>query len=185
MKSGINQVDIEVLTLKDFLKVFNYDNFGERACEVIRQEFRANLFSQISKQKTVEMSYRDQIVNPQVPSYMKPQSRGSQKKLSRNGSVNSQELGNVLRSIGSTDSLKSRAKAPMFTANTDLDDAMSMREAVNSDIISRDSENEESMNIHLKITSGAMSPQGQEMSSKRSIAQINVMNLDDSFTTAH
>ena len=45
MKSGINQVDIEVLTLKDFLKVFNYDNFGERACEIIRQEFKANLLS--------------------------------------------------------------------------------------------------------------------------------------------
>ena len=72
MKSGINQVDIEVLTLKDFLKVFNYDNFGERACEIIRQEFRANLFSQISKQKTIEMSYRDQIVNAQVPSHQKP-----------------------------------------------------------------------------------------------------------------
>ena len=73
----------------------------------------------------------------------------------------------------------------MFTANTDLDDAMSMREAINSDIVSRDSENEENMNIHVKITSGAMSPKGQEMSSKRSIAQINVANLDDSFTTAH
>ena len=33
----------------------------------------------------------------------------------------------------------------MFTANTDLDEAMSVREAINSDIISRDSENEEIM----------------------------------------
>lgn len=28
--------EIEVLTLKDFLKVFNYDNFGQRACQVIK-----------------------------------------------------------------------------------------------------------------------------------------------------
>ena len=31
---------IEVLTLKDFLKVFTYDNFGQRACDTIRAEFR-------------------------------------------------------------------------------------------------------------------------------------------------
>ena len=35
--------DIEVLTLKDFLKVFNYDNFGQRACQVIKAEFKVQL----------------------------------------------------------------------------------------------------------------------------------------------
>ena len=35
--------EVEVLTLKEFLKVFNYDNFGIRACKIIKQEFRASL----------------------------------------------------------------------------------------------------------------------------------------------
>ena len=53
--------DVEVLTLKDFLKVFNYDNFGQRACEVIRAEFKVALTAQLSKQRTVEATYREQL----------------------------------------------------------------------------------------------------------------------------
>ena len=35
--------EVEVLTLKEFMKVFNYDNFGIRACKIIKQEFRTSL----------------------------------------------------------------------------------------------------------------------------------------------
>ena len=49
-----------MLTLKDFLKVFNYDNFGLRACKIIKKEFKASLTAQLSKQKTIEQAYRDQ-----------------------------------------------------------------------------------------------------------------------------
>ena len=45
---------IEVLTLKDFMKVFAYNVFAKRACEVIKQEFRENLTAMILKQKLVE-----------------------------------------------------------------------------------------------------------------------------------
>ena len=41
-------------TLKDFLKVFNYDNFGQRACETIKAEFKTRLAAQLSKQRTIE-----------------------------------------------------------------------------------------------------------------------------------
>ena len=43
VRRDFNPPDIEVLTLKDFLKVFNYDNFGQRACQVIKTEFKAQL----------------------------------------------------------------------------------------------------------------------------------------------
>lgn len=49
-----NPRDIEVLTLKDFLKVFNYDNFGLRACAVVKSEFKSKLLAQLSKQRTIE-----------------------------------------------------------------------------------------------------------------------------------
>ena len=32
-----------MLTLKDFLKVFEYDKFGQKACEIIKKEFKAKL----------------------------------------------------------------------------------------------------------------------------------------------
>lgn len=47
------------MTLKDFLKVFNYDNFAKRACEIIKAEFHTNLLTMLNKQKTVELTMRD------------------------------------------------------------------------------------------------------------------------------
>ena len=54
VRRDYNQPDIEVLTLKDFLKVFNYDNFGHKSCDTIKKEFKAHLIAQLSKQRTVE-----------------------------------------------------------------------------------------------------------------------------------
>ena len=54
MRKDVLASNIEVLTLKDFLKVFNYDNFGLRACKIIKKEFKASLTAQLSKQKTIE-----------------------------------------------------------------------------------------------------------------------------------
>ena len=48
-----------MLTLKDFLKVFNYDAFAKKACEVIKDEFRTNLTAMLNKQKTVELNIRE------------------------------------------------------------------------------------------------------------------------------
>ena len=53
--------EIEVLTLKDFLKVFNYDNFGQRACDGIKKEFKNILNAQIAKQKTIEVTYNEKM----------------------------------------------------------------------------------------------------------------------------
>mmetsp|Transcript_25779 Transcript_25779/g.32083 ORF Transcript_25779/g.32083 Transcript_25779/m.32083 type:complete len:110 (+) Transcript_25779:60-389(+) len=49
LKRDSNPSDIEVLTLKDFLKVFNYEPFAKRACEVIGKEFKANLIKMMNK----------------------------------------------------------------------------------------------------------------------------------------
>ena len=49
VRRDLNPPDIEVLTLKDFLKVFNYDNFGQRACQVIKKEFKVQLNAQLQK----------------------------------------------------------------------------------------------------------------------------------------
>ena len=38
---------VELLTLKDFLKVFEYDKFGQKACHLVKQEFKAKLKQQI------------------------------------------------------------------------------------------------------------------------------------------
>ena len=62
MRKDVLASNIEVLTLKDFLKVFNYDNFGLRACKIIKKEFKASLTAQLSKQKTIESAYRDQQI---------------------------------------------------------------------------------------------------------------------------
>jgi hypothetical protein len=32
--------NLELVTLKNFLKVFEYDSFGDRACDKIEKEFR-------------------------------------------------------------------------------------------------------------------------------------------------
>ena len=53
---------MEVLALKDFLKVFNYDNFAKRACGEIAKEFKNNLATMLNKQKNVELTIRDQQV---------------------------------------------------------------------------------------------------------------------------
>ena len=57
---------VEVLTLKDFLKVFDYENFGTRACEIMKEEFKASLTVQLSKQKNIEMTRKEQIVQAQT-----------------------------------------------------------------------------------------------------------------------
>jgi len=49
MRRDQNPHEIEVMTLKDFLKVFNYNNFGQRACETIKAEFKTTLTVQLSK----------------------------------------------------------------------------------------------------------------------------------------
>ena len=59
VKRDSNPSDIEVMTLKDFLKVFSYDNFGHKACEIISTEFKASLTAQLSKQRNIELTYRD------------------------------------------------------------------------------------------------------------------------------
>ena len=43
------QVNIELLTLKDFLKVFEYDRFGDKACKVIANEFSEKLAADMLK----------------------------------------------------------------------------------------------------------------------------------------
>ena len=60
---------VEVLTLKDFLKVFNYENFGQRACEIIKEEFKANLMVQLSKQRNIETQRKEQIEKAQQAHY--------------------------------------------------------------------------------------------------------------------
>ena len=50
-----------MLTLKDFLKVFNYENFGQRACQIIKDEFKANLQVQLAKQRNIEVQRKEQI----------------------------------------------------------------------------------------------------------------------------
>jgi len=62
LKQSINPPDIEVLTLKDFLKVFKYDNFAKRACEIIKSEFKANLTGMLNKQRNVEMTFKEQLL---------------------------------------------------------------------------------------------------------------------------
>ena len=47
------------MTLKDFLKVFNFDPFAKRAMEVVKDEFRANLIKMINKQKNIEITNRE------------------------------------------------------------------------------------------------------------------------------
>ena len=44
---------VDLLTLKDFLKVFEYDKFGQKACEIIRKEFKNKLKKQVGLQKGV------------------------------------------------------------------------------------------------------------------------------------
>lgn len=34
---------IELLTLKQFLKVFEFDKFGERACKLLKEEMQAKM----------------------------------------------------------------------------------------------------------------------------------------------
>ena len=44
---------VDLITLKDFLNVFDYDKFGSKACEVIKKEFKAKLQQQAGMQKGV------------------------------------------------------------------------------------------------------------------------------------
>ena len=55
--------------MKDFLKVFNYENFGQRACEIIKEEFKANLTVQLSKQRNIETQRKEQIEKAQQAHY--------------------------------------------------------------------------------------------------------------------
>ena len=59
LKRDSNPNAVEVLTLKDFLKVFDFDPFAKRAMEVVKDEFRANLIKMINKQKNIEITNRE------------------------------------------------------------------------------------------------------------------------------
>lgn len=68
---------VELLTLKDFLKVFEYDKFGQKACQVIKQEFKAKLKQQIDLQKGIMQAYvinrQDQIkLSPTLKNRVSP-----------------------------------------------------------------------------------------------------------------
>ena len=59
LKRDSNPQEIEVLTLKDFLRAFNYDNFAKRACELIKVEFKTCLAVMLSKQRTIENNAKE------------------------------------------------------------------------------------------------------------------------------
>ena len=48
---------VDLITLKDFLNVFEYDKVGSKACEVIKKEFKAKLRQQAGLQKGVVSTY--------------------------------------------------------------------------------------------------------------------------------
>ena len=48
---------MDLITLKDFLNVFEYDKVGSKACEVIKKEFKAKLRQQAGLQKGVVSTY--------------------------------------------------------------------------------------------------------------------------------
>ena len=48
------QKHVNIITMKEFLKVFNYDNFGVKACELINKEFKSKLNDQLQKNKNID-----------------------------------------------------------------------------------------------------------------------------------
>lgn len=54
---GAKDEDIELLTLKQFMKVFEFDKFGERACKTIRAEIEENMNTVIAKQNAKMRDY--------------------------------------------------------------------------------------------------------------------------------
>lgn len=54
---------VDLITLKDFLNVFDYDKFGSKACEVIKKEFKAKLQQQAGLQKGVVQAFMGSMLN--------------------------------------------------------------------------------------------------------------------------
>ena len=49
-------VNTELLTLKDFLKVFSFDKFGDKVCKVINQEFNETMSRDLQKVAAARMA---------------------------------------------------------------------------------------------------------------------------------
>ena len=50
---------VQIITLKEFLRVFNYDNFGLKACKLIKDEFKVVLGEQLVKNRNIEASKKN------------------------------------------------------------------------------------------------------------------------------